>query len=247
MLCYAMIPYYELPDSDIGDVGHGTWILGSTESMLDFTLKRHKFYKKNAAMYSDYHGPRMIIEAPSVWDKILLLDRKGVIGRVLTEIKSENLGYCRKMLEESRLMELRHLDGARGTFIIFDEKELFIHFAKEEGEGGETLINTIFSTEKKIVDSHLLMFESLWKRALPSEERFDELDKGTAAPDLVETLKDVKEIQSRFKQLIESAEEEIQMVIPTSNEVRHRESLTFFLEEIVRKRGVKVRYALTVL
>jgi len=69
-------------------------------------------------------------------------------------------------------MDLRHLSGLQGGFVI-NEKELLVR-ATPEGTGGGP--QYVYSNFPLIVEQHRLIFNSLWNAATPASLRMKELE-----------------------------------------------------------------------
>ena len=135
----------------------------------------------------------MILHHPrNIWKENLEVDKRGIKIRFLTDIKNENLEYCKSMLEEIKHIEMRHMDGAKGNFTIHDDKEYFLPFFVDTS--GEPVSNLLlYCTQKEMVEAHLFIFENLWRHATPAHLRIKELDEGIP-PEVLETLRETDEI-----------------------------------------------------
>jgi two-component system, OmpR family, sensor histidine kinase VicK len=72
--------------------------------------------------------------------------------KFLTDIRNENLEYCKSMLEEIKHLEMRHMDGAKGNFAIHDDKEYFLpFFVDTPGEPVSNLL--LFCMQKEMVEA----------------------------------------------------------------------------------------------
>jgi two-component system, OmpR family, sensor histidine kinase VicK len=65
-----------------------------------------------------------------------------------------------------------------------------------------------------MVEVHLFIFENLWKKGIPANDRIKEIEQGIQ-PSFTETVRDHLEIDKLGFDLIKSAKEEIQMVYST--------------------------------
>jgi hypothetical protein len=54
---------------------------------------------------------------------LIQFQENGVKIRVVTEITSDNIVYCKKLLD---VCELRHLDGEKTNFAIADGREVLL-------------------------------------------------------------------------------------------------------------------------
>jgi two-component system, OmpR family, sensor histidine kinase VicK len=72
------------------------WLVNGVENILNFYISRTSLLKKSVDCCYEYYGPIHIKEAPLIWENNLKLDKRGIKVRFLTEIRNENLQYCKK-------------------------------------------------------------------------------------------------------------------------------------------------------
>src|SRR5215813_11121355 len=126
--------------------------------------------------------------------KKAFLDAKsrGARLRYLIEITIDNISYC-KMLRKI-VDELRLLDGMKGNFMISEIEYLAPVILKD----GKIASQLIYSNVDKIVGQHQYMFETLWSRAIPSEQRIREIDEGVRP---VRILEDQDQIINEIRRI----------------------------------------------
>ncbi len=113
---------------------------------------------------------------------VKILEKGRVAGfrvRYLTEITKENETYSRELAKK---VELRHLDGVTGNFAISDVREYVGPLVTDDGRLGQV----IYSNAKPLFEQHRYLFDTLWERAVPAENRLGELS--GAAPAVVTRL-----------------------------------------------------------
>ena len=115
------------------------------------------------------------------------------------------------MLEEIKHIEMRHMDGVKGNFVLHDDREYFLPFFVGKLEEPESR-NALYCTQKEMVEAHLFMFDNLWRQAIPAQLRIKELEEGIK-PTFTETLRDAHEIQKLVFEIVSSAKEEILVLI----------------------------------
>ncbi|MGA7370598.1 MAG: HAMP domain-containing sensor histidine kinase [Nitrososphaeraceae archaeon] len=197
------------------------WILNGAEKILNFYIERYNFVRKNIVVCDDYLGPITIKKTKPIWRANLELDKRGVKVRVLTDIRSENLQYCKEILEEIKNIEMRHMDGVKGNFTIHDDREIFSIFVDRPGE---SIKDAIFSTHRGTVEAHLFTFENLWSQALPAHLRIKHLEEGIH-PEVLKTIREPREIVEIGYNLIRSTEEEILIIFHTANGLLRQEKM----------------------
>ncbi|MRN68933.1 MAG: hypothetical protein FIO04_04460, partial [Nitrosopumilales archaeon] len=75
--------------------------------------------------------------------------------------------------------ELRHLDAIKGNFMISEEEYLAPVNLDEEGKIASQLI---YSNVDEIVEQQNYIFETLWNKAIPSEQRITEIEENKTVP-----------------------------------------------------------------
>ena len=210
-------------------------ILNGVERILNFYISRYKNCKKNIVVCNDYTGPITIKKTELIWNENLKLDARGIHVRCLTDIRNENLEYCKEMLDELKHLEIRHMDGVKGNFTIHDNGEIFIIFVDKTGE---PVKDAIFSTHKGMVEAHLFTFENLWNQATPAHIRIKELERGIQ-PEVLQTIRDPNEILETGYKLVKSAKEEILIIFHTANALLRQEKaggLNLLIESALKYR-----------
>src|SRR5919108_5376636 len=65
----------------------------------------------------DITGPSVILETESIRKAYFELKNRGVKIRIITEITTHNISYCKEMM---KIGDVRHLEGIKGNFVIAD-------------------------------------------------------------------------------------------------------------------------------
>ena len=97
--------------------------------------------------------------------------KRGIIIRFITEINNSNLRYCEEFM---KIAELRHLDNAKGGMAV-TEKE---YIATANLQETQPVAHLIYSNVMEIVEQQQEVFESLWEKAIPAEQRIREIREG---------------------------------------------------------------------
>lgn len=188
---------------------------------------------------SDKLGPSVIVAIEPIWKTLIEFKKRGVKIRLLTEITKDNTVYCKEFM---KITETRHFDGVRINFAILDGKEYQGTIIYEEPEPVSQLI---ISNIKPFVDQHQYIFDTLWNRVIPAEQKIKEIEEGVR-PDFVDIIHDYHEIQSIIVNLIKSAKKEILVIFFTKDSFHQPIDLIRLFEEAVKQRGVKVRVMLPI-
>jgi two-component system, OmpR family, sensor histidine kinase VicK len=172
-----------------------------------------------------------------VWNGLLELKQRGVKIRIITQVTSDNLSFCR---EFSRAVELRHVNGIQSSFGISDGKSLLEHVISLDEF---PLSHAIHTNVKKLVDAKRSLFETVWRQSIPAEEMFARLELST--PTEGNTQLDPDAAKKLFFNLVTNSKYHLDMTIPTYDCLQSlfSEGLKGYLETAVNQ-GVKVRVLL---
>jgi signal transduction histidine kinase len=141
-----------------------------------------------------------IIKAKSIGAKI----------RLATEITKDNINHCKELTEI--VDEVRHLDGLKGSIVVSESEFISTTTWKES----QLLNPIIYSKEKEFVEQQQYIFDILWKKALPFAQKVLEIEKGTV-PEVIETISNFKDILSKTFEFLDSANNEILLLLSTTN------------------------------
>ncbi|MGA8084759.1 MAG: hypothetical protein WB988_23135, partial [Candidatus Nitrosopolaris sp.] len=131
--------------------------------------------------------------------------------RLITEITKENISYTKQFMES---LELRHLDGVKGNFGVSDAEYIAISttdiksasLAESKSITQTTIPHAVYSNVIEDIQQHQYVFEILWNKATPAEQRIREIEEGVERVETV-ALKNSTEIAKRIKENIESSTE----------------------------------------
>jgi two-component system, OmpR family, sensor histidine kinase VicK len=122
----------------------------------------------------DYSRPSLAIEIGELRKAFLDARSRGVKLRYITEITENNLGYCRELMKT--VDEVRHIDGIKGSFYLNETEYIAPATFHAKGRPASQIIR---SNVKEIVEHHQhFVFDSLWARAIPAEQRIKEIEEG---------------------------------------------------------------------
>jgi hypothetical protein len=151
----------------------------------------------------DYSRPSLAIEFKPLKKAFLEAKRKGIKLRYVTEITEYNVVHCKELIKI--VDELRHLEGVRGNFYVNETEYIAPATLHQKGKPASQII---YSNVKEIVEHHKhYVFDTLWSRAIPANQRIQEIDKGIAAS--TDEAKIALEYQHQiFKKLKDSIEKD---------------------------------------
>ncbi len=131
--------------------------------------------KRKVAIYADKNAPSIVVNIPEITRMYEHFKSNSVKIRLVTDVNSDNMGYCKHMIKRYSV-EIRHLTGVKGNLAISDDKEYIASAALHESKPIPLLI---YSNVKEVVEQNQFIFETLWKKAIPVEQRIKEIEEKT--------------------------------------------------------------------
>jgi hypothetical protein len=211
-----------------------TEVLYGIESSLDIGIK---FMQKanTIDVAADKKGPAILIEYDVYKKNLIDARNRGAKMRYLVDITQENLNYCKEMLKIAN--EIRHFEGFKGGLAVSDVEYMGTPSLTEKQHS----VFLIYSNEKEIVDQQQIIFNTLWEKAIPAKQRIKEIETGIKR-EFIETIREPFEIQKLFFKLLKSAEEEILLLLSTSNTFYKLEKLGLIsLLHIIAKPSLNIQ------
>jgi two-component system, OmpR family, sensor histidine kinase VicK len=155
--------------------------------------------------------------------------------RYITEIKKDNIKYCKEMM---KVGQVRHLDGIRTNFVVTDTEYTSSAIMQQVDAHPEI----VYSNVRSIVEQQQYLFENLWNKAIPAERRINEIEEGIEL-EKTNVIQDPHNIQKLFVDLVGSARHEVLLILPTVNAFlrEHRIGVIQLLMHAVREHSVNVR------
>jgi signal transduction histidine kinase len=169
----------------------------------------------------------------SVRKVIIAAKNRGIRSRFIVEITNENLQYCKDLMKITD--EIRHMDKIEANFGLNEIEYLGSITLQEEA------LQATYSDVKEVVEQQQFIFDTLWSRAIPFEQKIIEIEEGIE-PEVIETIGNPFEIQKLAFKLVRSAKDEILLVFSTANAF-HRQERTGMINLLkeAAERGVKIR------
>ncbi|WP_148687081.1 hypothetical protein [Candidatus Nitrosocosmicus hydrocola] len=135
---------------------------------------------------------------------------KGIKCRLITQVNLENINFLNPL---SNFLEIRHLEGLRGNFGIYDERGYMAFILHKENNES---LQTYFSTSKTLAEEQMQLFEELWEMAIPFAARKKELEYEDKK-DTQRTITGFENIQKEIEALILTCKKD--MTIFSSNSI----------------------------
>jgi len=222
--------------SDLGSNAEVMQIITGAENITDFNLQHFTTTQVKIDACFDNIFPSIIASDERIKNGMTELVDRGIKVRLVTEITKENINYCREIMKFS---EIRHLEGVKGNFGIIDEREYDMHIIHQELQAPTQMI---YCNVKSSVEAQQFLFNTLWSKAIPAEERIAEIEEGLK-PAFIQTIRDADEIQRIGFDLVKSAKEEILILFSTANSFRRQQKagLIQLLRDVASQSDVKIR------
>jgi two-component system, OmpR family, sensor histidine kinase VicK len=122
----------------------------------------------------DHTRPSLIDDIEALKLSFIRARERGIKLRFVTEITIDNVNNC-KQLVKSYVNELRHLDGIRGNFYVSEMEYVSPAATHEKGKPAS---HVVYSNVQEVVEQGQYLFETLWNKAVPAEQRIREIEKG---------------------------------------------------------------------
>ena len=236
-ICIMAI-FHNLSNYSNNNISEKTEILYGPKNVMGILLQ---FLLKANTIDScgDYKGPSVAIEAY----KNLLADLKtrGIKFRYVTDITKENINYCKELIEFSD--EVRHLDGIKANFSVSETE----YIATATLQEAKPVLQVIYSNVKDIIEQQKYVFETLWSKSIPAEQKIREIEEGLQ-PDVIEVIQNSNRAKELYLNLVKTATKEIMLIFPTMNAFIRQDKIGVIqsIRKAVKERSVKVRILMPV-
>jgi hypothetical protein len=169
-------------------------------------------------------------------ERLNAVQKRGIKLKYVTEITKENIVYCKELM---KISEVRHADGVKGNFEVSDAKE-YVATATLQKE--KPVAQLIYSNVIEIVEQQQYVFDTLWGRAIPAEEKIREIEEGIK-PDITDVIRNPGEILKLELGILESAFHEIEIIFSTANvfHIQERLGILQVLRNAAEKDNIKIR------
>jgi two-component system sensor histidine kinase VicK len=186
----------------------------------------------------DYTRPSLAVDIAALKNAFVDAKERGVKLRYVTEITSDNVSYCKELINTINVDELRHIDGIKGNFYVSENEYVAPATFHHKGKPASHII---YSNVKEIVEHQQYVFESFWTRAIPAEIRIKDIEEGVESSG-IEIIENPREAIKRAQQIIKLAQREVLRIYPSFNAFRRQiriGAIDLFREAL--EHGAKVR------
>ena len=170
-----------------------------------------------------------------------LLDstRRGNNTRWVGSINKDNIQLVKAYLDLG--MKIRHINNIPPMNFAISSKELYITI--DEMKGGQIAKNLLISNEPPYIRYYNSIFEDLWNKSVPAEQKVKEIEEGVILSK-TEVIQSPEDIQQLFIDMVKSANHEVLLVLPTVNAFYRKERIgimDLLKQAAEREHGVNVR------
>ena len=149
--------------------------------------------------------------------------------RFLTDINIEDIPFCKELMKLTG--EVRHLTGIKTNFAVRNREYIGIASLKEEAlrveyrerknednkqqqeQPTQSQSHIIYSNINGIIEQQQRLFNSLWEKAIPAEQRIKELEEDTLSR-FFKVITDSNKISQTLIDLMNSVVKEVLLLLP---------------------------------
>jgi signal transduction histidine kinase len=125
--------------------------------------------------------------------KLSDLQSRKIKQRFITEVTADNLNNCKAL---AKVLSVRHSAGLKGGFLIVDDKDYCGFVSPEDSQ---PRIQLFPFTSESFVAQQGFLFETLWTKAVPFEQRVREIEQGIP----IETTEVVQGVENIVRKQVE--------------------------------------------
>src|SRR5919108_4012342 len=159
--------------------------------------------------------------------------------RYLVEVVKDNISSCRnlmKIVAQNDSNFFRHSDEIEANFVVSEKEYLGSITLKEPHQ------QAIYSNMKDMVEQQHHIFEGLWNRAIPIQDKIIEIEKGIEH-EFYEVINDYKKAQEKYVDLARSVDREALLLFANSKAMvrAYRLGVLDSLMDASTKKGAIIR------
>src|ERR1051325_3035225 len=190
-----------------------TTLIYGIDNVINTEVQFFSNARKKIDTSMNYTRPELAIVLEPI--RNAFLDAKGryVRLRYITEITKDNISYCKELM--TIVDELRHLEGIKGNFMLSESEYLAPIILFEKGKMASQII---YSNLIEIVEQQQYIFETLWNKAIPAENRILEIE-NDIQPEFLEVISDNKKAAEIYINLAKSVEKEALVLFANSKAI----------------------------
>jgi signal transduction histidine kinase len=159
--------------------------------------------------------------------------REDIQQRYIFEITKENINYCKDLMKVSQLC---HLDENEANFVVNDI-ECLGFVTMQRGS-----LQATYSSVKEIVEQEHSVFEMLWNKATPAEDKIREIEEGLKS-EFLEVISNSKKATDIYIELAKSVKKEALILFAHSKAIIRADRLGIldYLIDACKNKGALVK------
>ena len=159
--------------------------------------------------------------------------REDIQQRYIFEITKENINYCKDLMKVSQLC---HLDENEANFVVNDI-ECLGFVTMQRGS-----LQATYSSVKEIVEQEHSVFEMLWNKAIPAEDKIREIEEGLKS-EFLEVISNSKKATDIYIELAKSVKKEALILFAHSKAIIRADRLGIldYLIDACKNKGALVK------
>jgi hypothetical protein len=183
-----------------------TEVLYGFEKTTETIMKFLNSAEVSMNICADYTGPSVAMGVEVFRKGLYELKTRNVQSRFITEITKDNIKYCKELMQ---ITELRHLDRNKGNFALSEKG----YTASATLQEASQLQQVIYSNVGAILDQQQYVFETLWSKAIPADQKIRGIEEGIdlGRTDIIQSPRMILDL---FTNMIKSAKTEILLMLP---------------------------------
>jgi two-component system, OmpR family, sensor histidine kinase VicK len=185
-----------------------TEVIYGRDKVIEEVLRFVSNTRKKMDACVDHTRPELAIEIEPLKRSFANAKKRGTDLRYVTEITNDNISYCKELMKMTS--EIRHLDGIKGNFYISDTEYIAPAAFHEKGKPASQMI---YSNLKEIVEHQQYVFDTLWNKAIPSEQKIREIEEAIE-PEFFEVITDHEKASEVLVDLAKSVKKEALFFLP---------------------------------
>jgi signal transduction histidine kinase len=160
-----------------------------------------------------------------------------IMQRYLFEITKDNIQYCRNLMQIVGYDNyFRHSYEIEANFVVSEKQYLGSITLKEPHQ------QAIYSNMKGIVEQYHSIFDTLWNKAIPAEQRIREIEEGME-PEFYEVINNYEKAQEKYIGLARSIDKEGLLLFANSKAMirANKIGIIDYLIDASTKKGAIIR------
>lgn len=131
---------------------------------------------------------------------------EGLEFRIIMKITKDNISHCRNLM---KIVELRHLDGLKGNFLLNERECVYATSILKEGN---TVPHFLYTNTKEFLQQQHDFFDTFWNNSISAQERIRQIE-GEIQPHHIDIIRNSKRAESLFVSEVQYAKSEVLIVV----------------------------------